>query len=73
MFGIAGGVLQAITIIERDIVEREAFEKMCESLPASSAEFLRLARKDREKEEIEHIRKLEIAREGRSLNFWGDR
>jgi hypothetical protein len=55
------------------IKEIQDFENMCNSLPEAEASKMRELRRKTIAEKREHQRKLEIAREGRSLNFWGQR
>lgn len=66
MFGM---IEQVILVLK----EQEAFNKMCDSLPKERSNALRETRRKQWQEELEHNCKLEIAREGRSLNFWGNR
>ena len=53
--------------------ERLAFKKFCDSIPKDEADRLRAERRARRDTELAHQRALEVAREGRSLNFWGNR
>ena len=69
MFGSSIAIAQAICSIN----EFNEFEKMCDSLPENVAKEFRAARQAERLHEREHREKLEIAREGRSLNFWGNR
>lgn len=60
---------QIMTIVE----EQMNFDKMCEALPPDEIDRLRGLR-TKERAEIDaHQRNLEVARAGRSLNFWGNR
>ena len=57
--------------------ERKAFEAHCAKLPKEEADKLRAERKAEQKasRELNSQRRheLAVAREGRSLNFWGNR
>jgi len=53
--------------------EKKAFKQLCDSLPKDEADKLKSARSARRDAELAHQRALEVAREGRSLNFWGCR
>lgn len=66
------GIELAIAMVRFKIEEQKRFEALCKKFP-EKAETLRAERKKRQDEELQHQRNLEVAREGRSLNFWGNR
>ncbi len=73
-----GGTIEACLIAAQAAEkERKAFEAMCDSLPKKETDKLRAERKTEQKKRSEiyeqHQRDLAVAREGRSLNFWGSR
>ena len=51
--------------------KRIEFEDLCASLPPDEADALRSKKREEWRDEKEHQRKLEIARAGRTRNFWG--
>jgi hypothetical protein len=61
-----------ISLVFGMIEEHKAFNKMCDSLPKEDAERLKEARRARHRDELEHIRALEIANASRARNFWGN-
>lgn len=63
----------AAAILEADQKEKRAFKKLYDSLPSDMAAELRRERKNHKDRILRHYKNLEIAREGRSLNFWGNR
>ncbi len=65
--------IDSLSTIERSIEEVKAFNELCDSLPKEEADKLREERSKRIESEQQHRRNLEVAREGRSLNFWGNR
>lgn len=76
MFGFAENLIAAeslVSALEYHRKEQKNFEALCNSLPNEEAEKLRAERKKTREENLKHQRALEIAREGRSLNFWGER
>ena len=74
-YGLIAGSFQAAAQAAEK--ERKDFEKFCDSLPKEDADKLRSERKAGQKKRREvyeqHQRDLDVAREGRSLNFWGNR
>ncbi len=64
------GVATAMNAVN---AERKAFKSFCDSLPKDEADKLKAVRMARRDTELAHQRALEVAREGRSLNFWGNR
>ena len=73
MFGIQFAMMQAVATLKACQEEARRFEEMCKTLPDDVVASLRADRKKRYEENLQHQRNLEVAREGRSLNFWGDR
>lgn len=73
MFGVDFFIINAVVTLKAYKEEAKRFEELCKSLPQEQADKLRLDRKKRQEENLQHQRNLEVAREGRSLNFWGDR
>lgn len=70
---IAQIVISAKAILESHQREKQAFKNLCNSLPPDVVSDLRSKRKKQTDQLLQHYRDLEIAREGRSLNFWGNR
>ncbi len=63
----------AIAVLAAHIEQERQYKKYVLGLPPELRKLeLKRHRKER-KRLIEHSRKLEIARESRSLNFWGNR
>ena len=62
-----------IAQLKVELSEREAFKKLCKTLPKEQSDFIKATRIAHQKEQLEHYRNLEVARESRSLNFWGSR
>ena len=73
MFSLLFDVTSAFAYVKAYQEEARRFEEMCKSLPPHIAESLRAERKKQRDEKLQHQRNLEVAREGRSLNFWGNR
>ena len=73
MFFIQECVLTAVAAHEAYKREARMFNELCKTLPGEQAEELMRERKKRRDEELKHSRNLEVARESRSLNFWGNR
>lgn len=69
MFGFEAVMYSMIV----EIKIRETREAYINSLPADKQEIARERDRQARKERLKHERKLEIAREGRPLNFWGNR
>jgi hypothetical protein len=55
------------------VAEKEAFEEYVRQLPPDEAAAARAERARKQRAVERHRRALEIAREGRPLNFWGHR
>jgi hypothetical protein len=73
MFGIDLSAIQAVIYIEAYQKEAKRFDEFCKTLPIEQANKL-IAERDRKIADVlKHQRALEVAREGRSLNFWGNR
>lgn len=68
-----GVILSTLAYAEAYKKEAIRFDIYCKSLPPEQAEKLQAERKKQREEELQHQRNLEVAREGRSKNFWGDR
>ena len=74
MFGIQFVMIQAaVATLKAYQEEARIFEEMCKTLPDDIVATLVADRKKRQEEARQHQRNLEVAREGRSLNFWGNR
>ena len=73
MFGIAQAVVQSVSYLKAYQEEANRFDDYCKTLPIEEANKLRAERNRQREETLKHQRALEVAREGRSLNFWGDR
>ena len=74
MFDIQFEMIQAVaTTLKAYQEEARIFEEMCKTLPDDIVASLMADRKKRQEEARQHQRNLEVAREGRSLNFWGHR
>lgn len=69
MFGIELAVATAM----RSIQDAQDEQKIIQSLPPDLAKKLLKKRAKQRRRIQKHQEKLAIAREGRSLNFWGDR
>lgn len=69
MFGIEVCVASVLWAVE----ENKQFELKCSLLPKDEADKLRAERKARFELESQRRHELAVAREGRSLNFWGNR
>ena len=67
------GILAAAQEYSRFIAEQDALRKIMQSdLPEETKQAIMKARRKAIKRQTKHNRKLQIAREGRSLNFWGN-
>lgn len=53
------------------INERNAFNRLCESLPKEEADKLRARRRKKAEEDEAHRKALELANASRPRNFWG--
>ena len=73
MFGMDFYIVNAVAALKAYQKEARLFDDMCKSLPQEQADKLRMERKKQREENLQHLRNLEVAREGRSLNFWGNR
>ena len=73
MFGIHFAAVQLVVSLKAYQEEARIFDELCKSLPPDVVVALREARKKRQEEALQHQKNLEVAREGRSLNFWGNR
>lgn len=73
MYGIVFAVVNALTVAKAYQAEARRFYEHCKSLPPEQAQRLQAERDKQRQEDIQHQRNLEVAREGRSLNFWGER
>lgn len=69
MFGIS----DILCSLKATIIEAEQFADLCKSLPKHVSEDMISERKKRREAELQHHRNMEVAREGRALNFWGNR
>lgn len=67
------GATTAVNIIEAYREDKKRFDALCKSLPEEMANQLKADRQKRMDESEQHRKNLEVAREGRSLNFWGNR
>ena len=73
MFGMEFCIVNAVAALKAYQEEAKRFDELCKSLPQEQADKLKMERKKQREENLQHLRNLEVAREGRSLNFWGDR
>jgi hypothetical protein len=62
-----------VSAVAMALTEEKAFRDMCASLPEKEAKNLIKQRDKRRRHAIKHQEKLEIAKAGRSKNFWGSR
>lgn len=67
------GIEVAIAQMQAYAHEQQQLSKLRKALPPEEFAKIMKARKKARKKEAKHQRKLAIAREGRSLNFWGNR
>jgi hypothetical protein len=63
----------AVTAFMMALEEKKQFDAMCETLSPEDKAMAIAARIRRQQIEQQHARNMEVAREGRSLNFWGNR
>lgn len=54
------------------IAEQKAFNELCNSLPKDEADMLRKKRRKRLRKVQKQRNRIEIAKAGRSRNFWGN-
>lgn len=73
MFNIAFCIMNAMAVAKAQHEYESRFEETCKSLPPEMEQELRRDRQKRQEDNMQHQRNLEVAREGRSLNFWGNR
>lgn len=66
------GLFEYVNSLLNRQMEYEAFKLKCSFLPREVADQLRVLREQRQKEDWDHQRRLEIAKIGRARNFWGD-
>lgn len=67
------GIITAVSALHQLERERVAFNDMLNSLLKEQSREMRYIRALRMEDQAKHQKDLEIAREGRSLNFWGNR
>lgn len=63
----------AIAELQRHRVEQDHLKELRKKLPREQFDAIIKQLKKKHKRDAKHQRKLAIAREGRSLNFWGNR
>ena len=73
MFGFDFFIVNAVNTLKAYQEEARRFDELCKSLPQEQADQLKAERKKQREENLQHMRNIEVAREGRSKNFWGSR
>lgn len=73
MFGIVPYTIEAVSCLKAYQEEAKRFHELCKTLPEDKANELKALRKRQQEENLKHQRALEVARESRTLNFWGER
>lgn len=73
MFGIAAVIMSATNEVQQHNYEMAAIRNLRRSMSPEDFDKVMELRRKQQKADRKYRQKLAIAREGRSLNFWGNR
>lgn len=73
MFGITTIIAATIGEIRAQQIYHQAWQDWVKTLPPKEAKAERKRYAKEQAEKLAHYRAMEVAREGRSKNFWGSR